>query len=295
MTSPTLPENGGNNDTNPSRAAHAIGMPSPARRTLNPSDLQEPFAQFRNRYPSGCLMTELLLVQDGQWVVRAIVKLGDQVLASGLAADPTIEMAEDKARLRALQVLAIPAAANLAPVLPASAYELQVRLTANRSHHGDLPAAPAFPSLLEAQSYEAQSYEAQSYPEAYTDTYLEPTVDPDPDPALRSARRLPDQRERAERAEPTSRARSTATGESRSTRQSQAVAPPSPPPSPLDLSDVIAQTTVELRRLGWTEVEGRTYLQRTYGKRSRQQLDDDELLEFLHYLQSLEAADESPF
>lgn len=237
-------------------------------------------------------MTELMLVQDGQWVVRAIVKLGDQVLASGLASDSTLEMAEDKARLRALQVLAIPAAANLAPVLQASAYELQVRLTANRAHPADLPAAPAFPSLLEAQSYDAQPY-----PDAYTDAYLEPAVepavDPEPPPPPRQTRRLP---ERTERAEPTPRSRSAATGESRSTRKSPtADPPPPPPPAPIDLSDVIAQTTVELRRLGWTEAEGRSYLQRTYGKRSRQQLDDDELLEFLHYLQSLDAADESPF
>lgn len=293
MTSPTLPENGGNNGTNPTRAAHAVGMSSPARRTLNPSDLQEPLAQFRHRYPSGCLMSELMLVQDGQWVVRAIVKLGDQVLASGLAADSTLEMAEDKARLRALQVLAIPAAANLAPVLQASAYELQVRLTANRTHPGDLPAAPAFPSLLEAQSYDAQPYpEAQPYPDPYPDAYLEPAVDAEP-PPHRQTRRLP---ERMEPAEPTPRPRSTSMGESRARRQSPTVdPPPPPPPAPIDLSDVIAQTTVELRRLGWTEAQGRRYLQQTYGKRSRQQLDDDELLEFLHYLQSLDAADESPF
>jgi hypothetical protein len=43
---------------------------------------------------------------------------------------------------------------------------------------------------------------------------------------------------------------------------------------------------VELKRLGWSESQGRTYLQRTYNKRSRQQLTDDELLDFLNYLQS---------
>lgn len=224
-------------------------------------------------------MTELMLVQDGQWVVRAIVKLGDQILASGLASDPALEMAEDKARLRALQVLAIPAAANLAPVLQASAYELQVRLTANRSHAPDLPAAPTFPSLLEAESYTDTPYA-----DTYADAYLEPAVAPEPEPLPRQSRRLP---ERSERTEPVTR--------SRASRKPPPEPPSPPPPAPLDLSDVIAQTTVELRRLGWTEAEGRSYLQRTYGKRSRQQLDDDELLEFLHYLQSLDSAEESPF
>ncbi|MEL7051937.1 MAG: hypothetical protein AAGM45_09130, partial [Cyanobacteria bacterium J06588_5] len=55
--------------------------------------------------------------------------------------------------------------------------------------------------------------------------------------------------------------------------------------TPVDLSDVIAQTDVELTRLGWTNVQGREYLEKTYGKRSRQQLTDEELMSFLLYLE----------
>ncbi len=54
---------------------------------------------------------------------------------------------------------------------------------------------------------------------------------------------------------------------------------------PVDLSDVIAQTDVELRRLGWTSVQGREYLEKTYSKRSRTQLTDEELMSFLLYLE----------
>ncbi len=53
-----------------------------------------------------------------------------------------------------------------------------------------------------------------------------------------------------------------------------------------DLSDIIAKTSVELRRLGWTDVQGREHLERVYGKRSRQQLTDPELFDFLTYLES---------
>jgi hypothetical protein len=53
-----------------------------------------------------------------------------------------------------------------------------------------------------------------------------------------------------------------------------------------DLSDIIAKTSVELRRLGWTDVQGREHLEKAYGKRSRQQLTDPELLDFLSYLES---------
>ncbi|GBF78679.1 hypothetical protein [Aphanothece sacrum] len=55
----------------------------------------------------------------------------------------------------------------------------------------------------------------------------------------------------------------------------------------LDFSEIIASSNVELKRLKWTNEQGREYLLKTYGKRSRQVLDDNELLEFLHYLESL--------
>ena len=55
-------------------------------------------------------------------------------------------------------------------------------------------------------------------------------------------------------------------------------------PDPIDFSDIIARSNVELKRLGWTSEQGREYLLKTYGKRSRQLLSDQELLEFLEYL-----------
>ncbi|AFY37255.1 hypothetical protein Lepto7376_0860 [[Leptolyngbya] sp. PCC 7376] len=54
---------------------------------------------------------------------------------------------------------------------------------------------------------------------------------------------------------------------------------------PLDFSDIIARSDVELKRLGWTSEQGRNYLLETYGKRSRQLLSDAELLEFLRFLE----------
>jgi hypothetical protein len=58
------------------------------------------------------------------------------------------------------------------------------------------------------------------------------------------------------------------------------------PVPPVDLSDIIAQTDVELQRLGWDVNQGREFLEKTYGKRSRHDLTDDELLEFLLYLET---------
>jgi hypothetical protein len=44
---------------------------------------------------------------------------------------------------------------------------------------------------------------------------------------------------------------------------------------------------MELKRLGWTSEQGRNYLLQTYGKRSRQLLSDEELLEFVQHLENL--------
>lgn len=62
-----------------------------------------------------------------------------------------------------------------------------------------------------------------------------------------------------------------------------------------DRSGEIARIGVEMKRLGWTTEQGRNYLKRTYGKRSRQELDDSELLDFLRYLETLPSSAESPF
>lgn len=64
----------------------------------------------------------------------------------------------------------------------------------------------------------------------------------------------------------------------------------------LDLSDVIAEISVLIKCLGWQEMEVRSHLEQNYGRRNRQQLDNDELLEFAawlreHVAQSMQDAD----
>jgi hypothetical protein len=55
---------------------------------------------------------------------------------------------------------------------------------------------------------------------------------------------------------------------------------------PINFAKVIAQTDVEMQRLGWTIDQGREHLKKTYGKRSRTLLTEVELLDFLRYLAS---------
>ncbi len=59
---------------------------------------------------------------------------------------------------------------------------------------------------------------------------------------------------------------------------------------PVDLSDLIAATSVELERTGMSKQEGKAYLKATFGKSSRSLLIESELEHFLDYLQSIPSA-----
>jgi hypothetical protein len=59
----------------------------------------------------------------------------------------------------------------------------------------------------------------------------------------------------------------------------------------VDLSDLIAQTDVEIQRLGWTTEMGKDYLARAYGKSARSMLSDPQLRDFLQFLKGQSKAD----
>jgi hypothetical protein len=57
-----------------------------------------------------------------------------------------------------------------------------------------------------------------------------------------------------------------------------------------DLSSLISEIGVEIDRIGWSKRQGSTYLQKTYGKKTRSELTDDELENFLTYLNTQPSA-----
>lgn len=61
---------------------------------------------------------------------------------------------------------------------------------------------------------------------------------------------------------------------------------PTPTDTPIDLAPLFLQIEQEMERIHWTKEQGRDHLKQTYGKRSRQQLTDEELLDFLNYLKA---------
>ena len=231
----------------------------------------------------GGLCAELVTFQEGIYIVRAVVTVDAVALTSGLAAAAHLEQAEDQARYRALHALGLwddtPAiagaslgAAETAPLPSSPAKTVEPP-----------PAVPVAPSPLasvepiKVEPIEPDAAERPSTPvasivdtpEIDTPEIDTPEIDipevdtPDPSdpfeldpvaPAIKAAAiaQLPDM-----------------SG------------------GPVDLSDIMAQTDVELRRLGWSVGKGREYLEKTYGKRSRHELTDEELLAFLLYLETL--------
>lgn len=270
--------------------------------------------QLQSRYPSSSLIAELLTVHDGNYVVRALVQLGGTTLVSGMAAASNIEAAEDRAKVRALEALGIgsastsllnsplPAVSDKFPSVDSSDLTVSVaRLpqvgsgaiatppptVATSAASSSVPKTAAFPNV--AVNLEPDAEFDTEFNIDNTEFYLS---SPDED-EFSNGYSLSDPGMPEELPQTSS---STSTSSSKSSRprkngkasaEPKSVEPLIPlPDQPIDNSDVIAQTDVELRRLGWGREQGRKHLEQVYGKRSRQQLTDAELLDFLHYLES---------
>lgn len=227
----------------------------------------ELFSQLQARYPLACLITELVQGQEGQYIVRALVQMAGTTLATGMAAEGTIELAEDQARRRVLALLGVgvATATQATPAKPEapSTIPLPKPYGAGATSLKDFPGLEPLPPL---PSVEEIVPEAASLPTPKPKKAAKglPKVEPQPLPEV-TEDQIPD--------------------------------PPveSPLAAPIDLSDAIAQVGAEIQRIGWTKKQGSDYLLTTYGKRTRGDLNEDELLEFLEYLKQQPGAGAMPF
>ncbi|MFB2769594.1 hypothetical protein ACE1AT_09930 [Pelatocladus sp. BLCC-F211] len=64
-------------------------------------------AQLQSLYPTASLISELVQIYHGKYIVRASLQIEGITRATGMAAAATVEEAEDQARTRALMVLGI--------------------------------------------------------------------------------------------------------------------------------------------------------------------------------------------
>lgn len=91
------------------------------------------FTQFRAQYPTGGLISELLQVHEGHYLVRTLVQVGGISLASGMASASTLELAEDRARIRALALLNIHPTASETTVRSPLSSPLEVEKTVSEN------------------------------------------------------------------------------------------------------------------------------------------------------------------
>lgn len=240
--------------------------------------------QFRARYPQGGLVSEFLTREGGNYLVKVTVQADDMVLATGLAAAEVVEVAEDRARQRALAAVGIgalgvssaPAATEaIAPTTPYTSAFPDLDLpdpvampvapvSGNGSHNGSshrengvgLGDNPQ-PSIWEARA---------------AATAVETVAPPATDAAKPKATKK--RTTKAKKAEPAP----------------EPVADPTPVPAPeptlpaLDAAEVVTRAKAELKRLGWTREQGQKFLLTRYGKRETRQLDDREWRDFYDYL-----------
>ncbi len=291
------------------------------------------FTRLLTYYPTGCLISELLQIYEGKFVVRASVQVDGVTRATGMACAETLELAEDRARSRALMVLLPDASVQpeLPPRYPSVMTEAQPVVkpslpdsgTDNKQPSDNAPPSgwnnSTISSLPEVQAIDAsesaqnglpqlavENYGAQSAAAAAAVTPVTPVAAADAEVGGDKSTRKYDTQQEFESEvvipfgdEEFSYSSDYNYDENIPLPESEPKLKPKLKPAqesnePFDLSDAIAQTSIQLKRLSWSTQHGRKYLEETYGKRSRHDLSDTELLSFLSYLESQPTPNQLP-
>ncbi|MBD2513651.1 hypothetical protein H6G93_01245 [Nostoc sp. FACHB-973] len=284
-------------------------------------------AQFQSLYPNGNLISELVQIFQGKYIVRASVQIEGVTRATGMAAAETIEAAEDEARTRALMVLGITNApqqsisqaqlnpsSNTKSGLNESTYsptknedfvagqwstvtDREISMPSSRQRNIKLE--PVTTENLHAPAATSRIELTTDTPST-TDTYSEDLGQQfaltanrqlEFDPPVENSETIYGSQIENQSFPGISASNVTPFTPRNYNPQEDAVPQISTgkrkkKAEPVDLSDVIAKTDVELQRLGWTPDQGREHLIKTYGKRGRTLLTEEELHGFLKYLQS---------
>jgi hypothetical protein len=236
-------------------------------------------AKFRHRYPQGSLVSELVEIDRGTYIVKALVQVDNIVLATALAGADTVEAAEDAAKERAIATLfldshlaSIPASPPEASVNPSLEQKVSEPTEPTKIANFSQPKSKVSPSI----SVVEDPLPAPSIPQV-----LEPQLNPEPelkDPAA-AANNLFGDTFTAEIPATASIPDNNSNNSLHSNSAAELDA--------MDFHEIKQKTDIEIRRLGWSKDQGMEFLMSHYGKRSRLHLTDEQLLEFLRYLEKL--------
>ena len=277
-------------------------------------------AKFRQRYPQGSLVSELVDIDRGTYIVGVSVIVNDIILATGLAGANTVETAEDLARERAIALLMldndnISHQPSLVPqIKPESdpilaSSQISPPVQATQSNVAKKP----FDTASHNHTEDSNVLKLADYPPKQ-ETKSEPgfsspqeDIQPTPPPAFtpetettKSNAAVEDIASEPLHSVPDSPNLFAGTSnpdlsyetvaQDNQTFDSEVAADAEPAPvatlEEVNFNEIKHQTDLEIKRLGWTKDDGREFLKSRYGKRSRLQLTDDQLLEFLQYLAS---------
>ncbi|MCZ8027447.1 MAG: hypothetical protein PX640_08880 [Microcystis sp. M49629_WE12] len=240
--------------------------------------------KLRQRYPQVALISELVQIDHGKYIVKAIVEIEGKTVVTGLAAADTVEIAEDRARERALLLLEAESTPDL---------QLVEKVSPNNiSLPEDLPK----PVASAKKSTKTPKVTEIPRPEAKIEPELPQVKDIPPakiEPELPQVKDIP-----LPEPEPLLLEMETDNYSLLSELPEEASLTEEEPPEPepvvvipeeIDYSVLKTKIDVEMKRLAWTTEKGREYLISTYGKKSRLLLTNEELLEFYNYLSSISA------
>jgi hypothetical protein len=261
-------------------------------------------AKFRHKYPQGSLVSELIEIEGGTYIVKASVQIDNLILATALAGATTVEAAEDAAKERAIATLYLDHQPDINPnVLPGTE---QIAI-APQERQPD-PSAELKPGIQSEETSnrtgnhkivnfsKPQAAPAIEHQESTTEMFpsVNSVAEPRPQPDLPTD--LPTAISVAHPAPPTETNLfgDTFTAETPPIKPLTEDIPHSTPTAPIsdelgamDFNDIKQKTDIEIKRLSWTKDQGKDFLMSRYGKRSRLHLTDEQLLEFLRYLETL--------
>ena len=229
-------------------------------------------AQFQARYPTASLLSQLLTIYQGKFVVQVSVQIEGVVCATGMAAAETIELAEDQARQRAIALIPDREITSSAPQksdpIPSSSK------STNNLSNVEPSFTPTFSPALEEDYPEFAPNSSKDYfslPELNSNL-VEEDVELEPIAPITSNLVV-------------SPSKVIAPFVSHSFEEDDPLLDPIGVTEPIDLSDTLIAIETELRNLRWTAEQERKYLNRIYSKESRDLLTTTQLIEFLNYLQ----------
>ena len=251
-------------------------------------------AKFRHRYPQGSLVSELIEIDRGTYIVKAIVQIDNLILATALAGAATVEAAEDAAKERAIASLFLDQQPNISSLLtqpdpakvqPQSAtstsLDSEIKLEKTSNHQIVNFSKPQAEPAIESQN---------SFPNLTPVTAVEahiPQPQPDLSPKVAVVSSDPPRETNLFGDTFTAETSTAILTEENHDVDASATELISPELEAMDFNEIKQKTDIEIKRLSWTKDQGKEFLMSRYGKRSRLHLTDEQLLEFLRYLEKL--------